>query len=122
MARTATSGIKIRNNGVALTSGSFSIFDLVSGLTASDSGGGVAGFSSAAAAGQNIATDSITPVTSGANVTLDLTTLSHTFIAVEVVFRNGQALTPTSDWSRSGNTITIFNATSGEVYQVQYTY
>lgn len=120
MARTAASGIKIRNNGVALTTGAFAIFDLVSGISASDSGGGVAGFTSSAAAGQNIATETLTATTSGANITLDLTTLSHTFVAIEVVFRNGQALTPTADWSRSSNTITVTGATSSDVYQIQY--
>lgn len=120
MARTATSGIKIRNNGVALTSGAFTVLDLLSGVSAVDSGDGVSGWTGSAAAGSNVATETITGVTSGANVTLDLTTLAHPFVAIEVVFRNGQALTPTTDWSRSSNTITVTGATSSDVYQVQY--
>jgi hypothetical protein len=122
MARTAISGIKIQNNGVALTAGAFGIFNLISGISAVDSGAGVAGFTGSAASGSNIATDLVTPVTSGANITLDLTTLSHPFVAIEVVFRNGQALTPTADWTRSTNTITVTGATTGDVYQIQYTY
>lgn len=122
MARTATSGIKIQNNGVALGTSSFNILNLVSGVSAVDSGGGVSAWTGSAASGSNIATESVTPVTSGANITLDLTTLSHVFVTIEVVFRNGQTLTPTTDWSRTSNSITVTNATSSDVFQVQYTY
>lgn len=122
MARTAISGIKIQNNGVALGSGSFSILNLISGVSAVDSGNGISGWTGTAASGSNVATESISPVTSGSNITLDLTTLSHPFITIEVVFRNGQAIIPTTDWSRSINTITATNATSADIFQVQYTY
>lgn len=123
MSRTAQTNLKIKNAGVALTAGAFTTLDLLSGISAVDSGGGIAGVTAAAGvAGTNIATETITPVTSGANVTLDLTTLSHTFVAIEVVFRNGQAATPVTDWSRSSNTITVVNADNTEIFQIQYTY
>lgn len=121
MARTGESSITINNNGVTL--GAFSIFNLISGISAVDSGNGIAGITaSGGGGGTNIATERVTPVTSGSNVTLDLTTLSHVFVAIEVVFRNGPATTPTQDWTRSGNTITVFNADNTEIFQVQYTY
>lgn len=123
MARTAQTNLKIRNNGVALTTGAFTTIDLTGSLSATDEGGGIANVTgTGGGSGTNIATEAVSGVTSGANITLDLTTLSHVFVAIEVVFRNGQATTPVTDWSRSGNTITVFSATSGEVYQVQYTY
>lgn len=115
--------LKIRNNGTALTTGGFTTLDLTSNISASDEGGGVANVAATGGAtGTNITVEVVTAVTSGANVTIDLTTLLHTFSAIEVVFRNGQALTPTTDWSRTSNTITITDAASTEVYQIQYTY
>lgn len=123
MARTAQTNLKIRNNGVALTAGVFTTIDLTGSVSASDAGGGVATVNgSGGGVGANVATEIVTAVTSGANITLDLTTLTHTFVAIEVVFRNGQATTPVADWSRSGNTITVTGAYSSEVFQVQYTY
>lgn len=121
MARTAQTNIKIRNNGVPLTVGAFSILDLITGISATDAGGSVAAVS-AAGGGSNIATEVVTAVQSGGNITLDLTTLAHTFVAIEVVFRNGQGITPVTSWSRSGNTITVLNADASEVFMVQYTY
>lgn len=121
MARTAKTQIKIRNNGTPLGT-SFDTIDLVSGITASDEGSGIVGFTGSGGSGSNIATERVTPVASGSNITLDLTTLSHVFVAIEVVFRNGPATTPTQDWTRSGNTITVFNADNTEIFQVQYTY
>lgn len=120
--RTAKTNIKIRNNGTPLGT-VFDTLDLVSGISATDSGSGVAAVTAAGgAAGSNVATEVLTPTTSGANITLDLTALAHTFVAIEVVFRNGQATTPVSDWSRSGNTITVTGADNTEKFQVQYTY
>ena len=120
--RTAQTNIKLRNNGTPLTAGAFTTLDLLTGLSAVDSGGGVAGVSGTASAGSNIATERVTPVTSGSDITLDLTTLSHPYVAIEVVFRNGPATTPTLDWTLSGSTITVFNADNTEIFQVQYTF
>lgn len=119
--RTAKTTLKIQNAGVLLGS-SFDTLNLISGVSAVDSGNGVAGVTGSAASGANVAVDRVTPVTSGSNITLDLTTLSHTFVAIEIVFRNGPATTPTQDWTRSGNTITVFNADNTEIFQVQYTW
>lgn len=120
MARTAETSLRFKNNGVYIA-GSFNIVDLLSGITGVDSGGGVVGLT-ATGSGANIATEVLSATTSGSNITLDLTALAHTFIAIEVVFRNGQAITPVSSWTRSGNTITVLNADASEVFQVQYTY
>lgn len=121
MARTGETSIKIYNGGTLL--GSFNAIDLNGTLTGSDEGNGVVDITgSGGGTGTNIATEVVSPTQSSSNITLDLTTLSHTFVAIEVVFRNGQNITPVSSWSRSGNTITVFNADASEVFQVQYTY
>ncbi len=122
MSRTAQTNLKLKNAGVPLTTGAFTTLDLQSPLVATDAGGGTASVAGGSSGGANIATEVVTAVTSGANITLDLTTLAHTFVTIEVVFRGGQNITPISSWSISGNTITVFQADSTEVFQVQYTY
>lgn len=122
MARTGETSIKIYNNGVLL-SGSFNSIDLKGTLSGADEGNGIVGITgSGGGAGTNIATEVLAPTQSGSDITLDLTALSHTFVAIEVVFRNGQNITPIASWSRTGNTITVFNADATEIFQVQYTY
>lgn len=123
MARTGVTNIKFRNNGTPLGNGGFNTIDLTGTLSATDEGNGIVNVAgTGGGTGTNIATDIVTGVQSGSNVTLDLTTLSHTFVAIEVVFASGQALTPATDWTRSGNTITVIGANSAQVFQVQYTY
>lgn len=122
MARTAETTIRFQNNGTPVLGG-FNTIDLVSGITATDGGNGVIDLvGSGGGSGASVATEIVTAVQSGSDITLDLTTLSHVFVAIEVVFRNGANITPGASWSRSGNTITVFNADSTEVFQVQYTY
>ena len=121
--RTAQTNLKLRNAGVPLTAGAFTTLDYISGISATDAGGAIAAVTaSGGGTGTNIATERVTPVTSGSDITLDLTTLAHTFVAVEVVFRNGPATTPTLDWTLSGSMITVFNADNTEIFQVQYTW
>jgi uncharacterized membrane protein YeaQ/YmgE (transglycosylase-associated protein family) len=121
MARTGETNIKIRNNGVQLGN-AFNTIDLLAGIVGADVGSGVVSFTGATITGSNVATDVVAAATSGADVTLDLTTLSHAFVAVEVVFRNGQALVPTSDWTLLGSVITVTNAVATDQYMVQYTW
>lgn len=71
--------------------------------------------------GFSTATETLTGTQSGLNVTLDLTGLSHTFTSVMFVTRNGQVINSTA-WSRSTNTITVFNADASEAFQVCYNY
>lgn len=80
------------------------------------------------AAGTRIMTESLIPTTSGSNITLDLTTMSHAYTAVQFVTRQGQIL-QTSDngdgssyWTQSGDTVTVFNAAADEKFTVQATY
>lgn len=123
MARTAQLSLKIKNGGVALGTGGFNTIDLIGSIVGADEGNGSVSFTATGGGtGSNIDTQILTPTTSGSNITLDLTALPHSFIAIEVVFRNGQGLTPTTEWTRSGNTITVTNATTADVFQVQYTY
>ena len=75
----------------------------------------------ATTAGFSTATETLTGTQSGLNVTLDLTGLSHTFTSVMFVTRNGQVINSTA-WSRSTNTITVFNADASEAFQVCYNY
>ena len=121
MARTGFATIRIRNNGTPLGVVGFSTIDLTGSLSATDAGNSVATVTSAGG-GTNVATEVVTAVQSGANITLDLTALAHVFVAVEVVWRNGQALTPISSWSLTANTVTVVNADAGDVYLIQYTY
>lgn len=75
--------------------------------------------------GANVTVEELAPTTSGSNITLNLAQLTHTFTAVLGVWKNGQLLTKsdaTFGWSRSGNTITVLNATTDDQFQVQYTY
>lgn len=121
MARTGETNVKIYNAGVLV--GSFNSIDLNGTLSGSDESNGIVNITgSGGGPGTNIATELVTPVQSGSDITLDLTTLSHTFVAIEVVFRNGQNITPVTSWSRTGNTIMVFNADASEIFQVQYTY
>lgn len=84
---------------------------------------------SAASSGANIATEAVTAVQSGSNVTIDLTQLANPFLAIQFPTRNGFIVQPggdpgdgTSRWDRVGNSLTVYNADAGELYQVQYTY
>jgi hypothetical protein len=76
----------------------------------------------ASGASANIATEIVSATQSGVDVTINLTSLSHTLSAIQIVFRNGQGLTPTSDYSITGNTLTIFSANAAEIFMIQYTY
>lgn len=122
MARTAKTNINLRNNSTPLGSSGFDTINLLGSLSASDAGGGVADLTGSGSSGSNIATERVTPVASGSNITLDLTTLLHTFVAIEVVFKNGPAAIPVNDWTRSGNTITVVNSDPTDIFLVQYTY
>lgn len=121
MSRTAQTNLKIRNSGTPLTTGAFTTINLLGSLSAADAGAGVADVTGSGG-GASVATEVLTAVQSGADITLDLTALAHTFVAIEVVFRNGQGVTPVTGWSRTANTITVFNADPTEIFMVQYTY
>lgn len=125
MARTGETNIKIRNNGVPLGAGSFNTIDL-SGITATDEGAGVVLLTgSGGGSGSNFDIQPVTPVTSGANVTLDLTTLPNAFTAIKGITKNGQLLTAgdaTFGWSVVGNTATVLNASTSDQFEVEYTY
>lgn len=123
MARTGEIAILIRNNGTPLGIVGFTTIDLTGSLTGTDEGNGIVGINgSGGGTGSNVDTKVVTAVQSGSNVTIDLTQLPHTVVAVEVVFRNGQGITPIASWSLTGSSITVFNADASEVYMVQYTY
>lgn len=124
MARTAEVAILIRNNGTPLGVIGFTTIDLTGSLTGTNEGNGVVGINgSGGGTGTNIQTGVIAGVQSGNNVTLDLTTLPHTPVAVEVVWRNGQALTPIAFWSLTGTAVTVFNADAvNDSFMVQTTY
>lgn len=79
--------------------------------------------------GSSIATEKLTPTANGSDITLDLTTLAHTFTNILFVTRNGEILMPSgnanlpgSSWSRVTNTVTVYNADDTDIYLVQYTY
>lgn len=83
----------------------------------------------ASTGGGTIATEVVTAVTSGSNVTIDLTQLSSTSTGVKFVSRNGQVLMPNgsaglpgSSWSQSGSVVTVYNADSSDIYLIQYSH
>lgn len=91
-------------------------------LTPKNDGGYIV---SAVASGANVATEKLTPTQAGANITLNLAGLSHTFSTILGVYKNGQLLDPsdaTFGWSRVTNTITVLNGFDTDIYLVAYTY
>lgn len=121
--------IVFRNNG-GVEMQDIQTIDFGSGLTIARSAPGYLLVTAAGGSGANIATDDVAATTSGANVTIDLTTLSHSFVAIQLVFRNGQALPPvasapadgSSGYKIVGTTLTVYNATNTDDYLVSYTY
>lgn len=75
--------------------------------------------------GANIESEKVTGVQAGAEVTLDLDTLSEAFTKVIQVTRQGQVLTPGTHWSVAGSLLTIkevVQADASEDFVIQYTY
>jgi len=64
----------------------------------------------------------VTVTQAGDNVTIDLTQLSNTYTGVLFIQRNNMFITPTDDYSQSGDTVTVFNAVASDVFVVGYTY
>ena len=73
-------------------------------------------------AGESFALEPLAGSQSGTDVELDLTGLAHAYASVLGIYRNGQLLTPTTSWAKAADVITVYNADSGEPYQVAYTY
>lgn len=125
MARTGETSLKIKNNGVVLT-GSFNTLDFAGTIAGTDEGGGVVLVTgSGGGSGSNFDIQPVTPVTSGSNITLDLTTLPHVFTAIKGINKNGQLLTQadaTFGWSVTGNTATVLNAGNTDQFEVEYNY
>jgi len=124
MARTADPTIILQNNGTQLGVSGFRILDLVSGISATDAGAGVAAVTGSSA-GSNFEIDAVSPVTSGTSITLDLTTLSHVFVAILGIYKNGQLLNKadaTFGWSLTSTTATILNAANTDIFDVEYSY
>lgn len=128
--RTARTRITIESNGSIVVQNADTLNFLGSGFSgATDDGNGVASltFTAGGAGGTAIYTESLTPTTSGANITLNLALLAHTFTSILFPTIDGKVLGQnnpgdgSSYWSRSGNTLTIFNAATGSDYLVTYT-
>lgn len=84
---------------------------------------------SATGGGTNIATSIAIAVTSGNNVTIDLTQFIHMVSAVQLVFRSGGNVPPgsapidgSSAYSISGTILTVYNASSTDGFLLTYTY
>lgn len=119
-------GPKVMDEGVTIVNPANS-FDFVGGgVTATAPATDQAQISiPGAAAGSNSAVEKLTGTQSGTSVTLDLTGLANTFVAIRAIFKDGQALTPGDTqfgWTRVTNTITILNADAGQAFLVDYTY
>lgn len=80
--------------------------------------------------GQNFATQSVTASASGNNVQIDLTTLANPYRIIQFVTRNGQILDMgipgvndySSKWSRSGDILTVYNASISDSFLIGYSY
>lgn len=95
-----------------------------SGITLVKNSDGSYTITASASSGANTAVETLTPTQVGADITLNLTGLSHTFVSILGVTRQGIFQNPstTDGWSRSGNTVTVKNASGSDTYQVMYTY
>ena len=82
----------------------------------------IRGGSGGAGGGMSISIEKLSGTQSGDDVTLDLTQLANPWTLVLGVFQNGQFLTETTKWSRSGNTITVLMASNGDDFYVEYAY
>ncbi len=92
--------------------------DGVAVVTVTSTGGGGGGGSSSIA----VATDALTGTAVGSDVTLNLASLANTPLTVLAISREGQVLTPVSDWSVSGGVVTVTNADATDTFLVTYTY
>lgn len=99
-------------------SGVSSVVRTPNGIRVTITGGGGGG----GGGGISTAMERLTGSQSGTSVTLNLTALANEFITITGIFRQGQLLTPISDYSTSGGTATVFNADASEVFLVSYTY
>src|SRR3990167_1164218 len=66
--------------------------------------------------------EKLTPTVSGNNITLDLTQLSTSWSRLLGVFKNGQLLDAetVNGWTRSENTITVYNSDATDLFVVDY--
>lgn len=116
-------------NGVSIGE-DIQTIDLGTGLTAAKSAPGYLLITATATPGSSISTEQLTATQVGSDITLDLTELVHPIIALQLIFRNGGAVTPgvaagadgSSRWSQSGNTITVYNADPSDAFLVAYTH
>lgn len=67
------------------------------------------------------ATQFLVPATSGSDITIDLGDLDYDYVTILFIDRNGQGLTPGTDYSQTGDIVTIFNGYSTDSIMVAYT-
>lgn len=75
--------------------------------------------------GTNVALERLLPTQSGSNITLNLTQLSNVYLDILGIFKNGQLLNETDasfGWSQAGDTITVLNGFTSDIFYVDYTY
>lgn len=115
--------LQLRSKGGYLHGGGVPSLVAGTGVTLTKtSDGGYIITSTGGGTGTNSLTEKVTGVQSGTDVTLDLTTLAHTPSVILFVTRQGQILTPTDDWTQTGDIITVGNADASEIFLVTYTY
>lgn len=80
--------------------------------------------------GNTFANQFMTPIASGNNIQLDLTQLSHPYREIQFITRNGQTMDVgiplpddfTSQWSKSGDIVTVYNASVDDSFFIFYTF
>lgn len=125
--RTARTSLIIKDGGITILDADTLDF-LGAGVAVTDGGNGTANITiNGGGGGADIYTEEVTAVTSGDNVTIDLTQLDNAFTTILFPTRNGAVLGTTdpgdgsSYWSRTSNTMTVYNAVSTDKYLVTYT-
>ena len=123
--------IQVLVNGVNIGQDIKRVNFVGTGVTAQREGDGNAAVTIVGSGGGvNISTEAVTAVTSGNDVTIDLTQLAHTLVGLQFISRNGQIQPPvasspadgSSGYNISGSAATVYNAASGETFLICYTY
>lgn len=109
-----------RGGGTTVSQGSnITLVPLADGTVQINASGG--------GSGTNVVTQyALTAVQSGSDVTIDLTQLTHwaSFVNLVALYRNNQVQTQGTayDFTITGSTITVFNASAGDIFNTTYAY
>lgn len=84
--------------------------------------GTAGGPAAASTSGSNVADELVTAVQDDGDVTIDLAQLSHTYVVVLQVRRNGIPQVRGTSWTQTGGSVRVPGADASEFFELQYTY